>query len=207
MRMTHMHPWQKLEQWSPWLFGIAAVCLLVGLANNGLAYLYDGYGFNEWLGLVLELGRLAALLGTAGLSVQVLARQPRLGQLGRAVASLAVVAVTGLIALATLKAAGILADPIGSLGLIAYVLSVGTFLLVGGGIVRTGAHCRRVGGLLLANVIALLAVFFGRLFVPFGLIATLVPSVQVLLYLSVGHVLRGGSLMTQRTAPATETTP
>jgi hypothetical protein len=198
--------WNELEGWSPRLFVLAAVFLLVGAANSGLAFLGDGYAFNEWLGIILELGRLAALLGTAGLSVRVLTRNERLGNLTRAVASLAVVFVAVLIALATLEVAGVRTDPIGLIGLVAYVLSVGTFLVAGVGIVRTGAHSRRIGGLLLVNVVALLVVFFGRLFVPLDLVATVVPGIQVLLYLSVGYSLRGRSVSTRQTAPATETT-
>jgi hypothetical protein len=199
--------WNRLEQWSPRLFVLAAVFLFVGATNSGLAFLSDGYVFNKWLGIVLELGRLTALLGTAGLSVQVVHRNARMGNLSRAVASLAIVFVTVLIALATLEAAGVLADPIGVIGLVAYVLSVSTFLLVGIGVVRTGAHSRRIGGLLLVNVVALLVVFFGRLFVPLGLVATVVPGIQILLYLSLGYTLRGWSVTTRRLAPASDTPP
>jgi hypothetical protein len=196
-----------LEQWSPWLFAFAAVFLLIGAAHNGLAFLKSGYAFNNWLGLVLEFGRLTALLGAAGLSVKIARQNTWVGNVGRLVASLAVVFVTTLISMATLKAGGVLADPIGVIGLGAYVLSVSTFLVVGIGIVRTNAYSRLIGGLLLANVGALLVVFFGRLFVPLGLVATVMPGIQVLLYLSVGYTLRAQSVTSRQTAPAAETTP
>lgn len=205
MRPTIKHKSNRLEQWCPWLFVLAAVFLLVGTVNSGLAFLSEGYTFNEWLGIVLELGRLAALLGTAGLSIQVVRRNTRLGNLNLAVSSLAVVFVTVLIALATLEAGGLLADSIGVIGLIAYVLSVSTFLVVGFGIIRTGAHTPRIGGLLLVNVIALLVVFFGRLFVPLGLVATVVPGIQILLYLTVGYQLGGRRLRTPWISPTSET--
>jgi hypothetical protein len=195
-----------LEQWSPWLFALGAVFLLVGAAHNGLAFLKSGYAFNNWLGLVLELGRLTALLGAAGLSVRVARQNARLGNLGRIVASLAVVFVTTLITLAALKTAGVLADPIGIVGLGAYALSVSTFLVVGIGIVRTNAYSRLIGGFLLANVGALLVVFFGRLFVPLGLVATVIPGIQVLLYFSVGYTLRSQNVTTRQTAPVADTT-
>ena len=134
--------------------------------------------------------RLAALLGTAGLSVGVVNRSVRLGYLTRAVASLAVVFVTALTAMATLTVAGVLAEPIGIVGLFACVLSVSAFLVVGVGVVRTGAYSRRIGGLLLVNVVALLIVFFGRSVVPLGLVATVVPALVVLLYLGVAYDLR-----------------
>lgn len=190
MVISNKQQWKRLEGWSPRLFILAAVFLLVGAANSGLAFFVDSYTFNEWLGIVLELGRLAALLGTAGLSVGVVNRSVRLGYLTRAVASLAVVFVTALTAMATLTVAGVLADPIGIVGLFACVLSDSAFLVVGVGVVRTGAYSRRIGGLLLVNVVALLIVFFGRSVVPLGLVATVVPTLVVLLYLGVAYDLR-----------------
>lgn len=207
MRKTTKYQWNKLDQWSPGLFIVAAAFLVVGAANSGLAFLNDSYASIEWLNLVLEFGRLAALLGTAGLAARVVNRHAMLGNLTRVVASLAVVFVTILTALATLEVAGILADPIGIVGLVAYVLSVSTFLVAGVAIVRTGAHSRWIGGLLLVNVVALLVVFFGRLVVPLDLVATVVPGIQVLLYLSIGHTLRGRSVLTKQPSPATDTTP
>ena len=207
MVMSSKQQWKRLEGWSPRLFILAAVFLLVGAANSGLAFFVDSYTFNEWLGIVLELGRLAALLGTAGLSVGVVNRSVRLGYLTRAVASLAVVFVTALTAMATLTVAGVLADPIGIVGLFAYVLSVSAFLVVGVGVVRTGVYSRRIGGLLLVNVVALLILFFGRVFVPLGLVATVVPGIQLLLYLSVGYTLRGCSVTAKVAAPTTDTSP
>ena len=207
MAISNKQRWKHLEGWSPQLFILAAVFLLVGAANSGLAFLIDSYTFNGWLGVVLELGRLAALLGTAGLSVGVLNRSIRLGYLTRTVASLAVVFVTALTTMAALTVAGALAEPIGIVGLFAYVLSVSAFLVVGVGVVRTGAYSQRIGGLLLVNVVALLIVFFGRVFVPLGLVATVVPALQVLLYLSVGYTLRSWSVTAQVAAPTTDTSP
>lgn len=203
--MTTKLQWNRLDRWSPRLFILAAAFLLVGAANSSLAFLSDSYASTEWLNLALEFGRLAALGGTAGLAMRVANRNAWLGHLTRAIASLAVVFVTILTALATLEVAGILADPIGILGLVAYVFSVGAFLVAGVAIIRTGAHSRWIGGLLLVNVVALLVVFFGRLFVPLELVATVVPGTQVLLYLGVGHALQGRSMPTRQAAPATDT--
>ena len=197
--------WATLEEWCPRLFILAGVFLLVGAANNGLAFMTDGHPFDEWLGIVLELGRLAALLGTAGVSIEVVRRNSWVGNLNRAVASLAVVSIIVLIALASLDVAGVLADPIGIVGLVAYVLSVSTFLVVGIGVIQTNAHSRRIGGLLLGNVVALLTVFFGRLFVPLGLVATVVPVCQSILYLGIGHNLRNLSVTTRQTTSAMDT--
>jgi putative Mn2+ efflux pump MntP len=181
--------------------------LVVGAVNSGLAFLPNGYSFNEWLGLVLELGRLAALLGAAGLSVQIVKRRPWIGNVTRVIASLAVVFVAALIGLATLETAGILTDPIGVIGLVAYILSVSTFLVVGAAVVWTGSHSRLVGGLLLVNVVALLVVFFGRLLVPLNLLAAVVPVGQVLLYLGISRDLRSRETLASHRTPATDTTP
>lgn len=206
MPITARAQWNRLADWSPWLFVLAALFLLVGAANSGLAYLIDGYAFDRWYGLVLELGRLAALLGTAGVAVEVVDRNATLGNLGRAVASLAVVAVSFLLALATLEVAGVLGDPIGLIGLLAYVLSVSAFLVVGVGVLLTG-HSRSIGALLLCTVLALLVVFFGRQFVTLDLVATVVPGLQVLVYLGVAYELRAGKTATTQSAPASSTAP
>lgn len=203
MLTANSQRWETLEQWSPRLFVLAAVFLLVGAANSGLAFLVEGYRFDAWGGIILEFGRIGALLGTAGLSVGIVNRSARLGALTRAVPSLAVGFVTALTAMAALTVGGVIAEPIGIVGLLAYGVSVSAFLLVGAAIVRTGAYSRRVGGLLLVNVLALLVVFFGRVFVPLNLVATVVPGLQVLLYLGVGYALRERTVMIGQTAPTT----
>lgn len=207
MRLSTTNQWRGLERWSPRLFVLAAGCLLVGAANSGFAFASDGYAFNDWLGIVLEFGRLAALLGTVGVSVAVVRRRERLGRFTRAVATLAAVLIGVLIAMATLTAVGVLAEPVGIVGLVAYLLSVGAFLAVGLAVLATGAHAQVVGGLLLVNVAALLVVFFGRLVVPLELLAAVVPTIQAFLYSGVGYTLRGTSAVTQEPTPATETTP
>lgn len=198
--------WEAFERWSPRLFILAAVFLLVGAANSGLAFLGEDYAFDAWGGVILELGRIAALLGTAGLSAGIVTRSARLGALARAVPSLAVAFVTALTAMVVLTVAGVLVEPVGIVGLLAYVLSVSSFLLVGAAIVRTGAYAGRVGGFLLLNVLALLVVFFGRLFVPLNLVATVIPSLQVLLYIGVAYSLRESVVAAGQTAPTTTDT-
>lgn len=186
---------------------LAAGFLLVGAANNGLAFAVESYAFDEWGVIVLELGRVAALLGTAGLTTGVMARDRRLGYLTRGITVLSVGFVALLTAWASLSVAGGAGDPAAFVGLPAYVLSVGGFLLVGGAVVRTEAYTRRVGWLLLVNVAALLVVFFGRLVVPLGLVATVIPGLQVLLYGSVGYTLHASAEATTETTPATTPTP
>lgn len=199
--------WTTLERWSPRLFVLAGAFLLVGAANSGLAFAFESYAFDAWGAIVLEFGRIAALLGMAGLTVEVMARDGRLGYLTRGVTVLAAGFVALLTAWAALSAAGLTGDPVAVVGLPAYVLSVGSFLLAGGAVVRTDAYARRVGWLLLVNVVALLVVFFGRLVVPLGLVATVVPALQVLLYGSVGYTLHAGVTVSTESTPATKPTP
>lgn len=199
--------WEALEGYSPRLFVLAAALLLVGATNSGLAFVFDSYALDEWGTIVLEFGRIAALLGTAGLTVEVMARDGRLGYLTRLVTALAVGFVTVLTGWASLSVAGVAGFPAAFVGLPAYVLSVSSFLLVGAAVVRTEAYARRVGWLLLVNVLALLVVFFGRLVVPLGLVATVIPACQVLLYGSVGYTLHASVEMTAESAPASKPTP
>lgn len=195
--------WETFERWSPRLFVLAGVFLLVGAANSGLALLVEDYAFDAWGGIILEFGRIAALLGTAGLSMEIVTRSARLGALARAVPSLAVAFVTALTAMVVLTVAGVLVEPVGIVGLLAYVLSVSSFLVVGAAIVRTGAYAGRVGALLLLNVLALLVVFFGRLFVPLNLVAAVIPGLQVLLYLGIASSLREQVVAAGQTVPRT----
>ncbi len=207
MGMFSTRRWADLERWSPRLFVSAGVFLLVGAANSGLAFAFESYAFDAWGAIVLELGRIAALLGLAGLTVEVMTRDSRVGYLTRAVTAMAVGFVTLLTTWAALSVAGLAGDPVAVVGLPAYVLSVGSFLLVGAAVVRTEAYARRVGWLLLVNVVALLVVFFGRLVVPLGLVATVVPALQVLLYGSVGYTLHASVATTTESTPATKPTP
>jgi len=186
---------------------LAGAFLLGGAVTNGLAFAFESYAFDAWGAIVLEFGRIAALLGTAGLTVEVMARDSRLGAVTRVVTALAVGFVSVLTAWAALSMAGVAGEPIAVVGLPAYVLSVGSFLLVGAAIVRTDAYGRHVGWLLVVNVGALLVVFFGRLVVPLGLVATVVPAAQVLLYASVGYSLQAGVETAVDAVPATNPTP
>lgn len=199
--------WASLEQWSPRLFVLAGVFLLVGATNSGLAFVFDSYAVDAWGTIVLEFGRIAALLGTAGLTVEVMARDGRLGYPMRIVTALAVGFVTVLTGWASLSVAGVAGDPAAFLGLPAYLLSVGSFLLAGAAVVRTEAYARWVGWLLLVNVLALFVVFFGRLVLPLGLVATVIPACQVLLYGSIGYSLHASVEMRTESAPSSKPTP
>lgn len=200
-------PWVGIERWSPHLFLLAGVFLIIGALMSGFAFVDQSQLFDDWISLSLEFGRVAALVGTAGLSVKLMRQNTRLGKLSRGVASLAIVSTSVLIVWAMLNAAGLLSDPIPILGVGTYVLSVSTFLLYGVLIIRTRSHTRLVGALLIANVAALLVVFFGRLVLPLGLLAAAIPSFQALVYFGIGHRLRIDHASTRQTAPVSDTSP
>ena len=41
--------WSAIEEWSPRLFVVAGVSLVVGAANSGVAFVSESYAFGEWL--------------------------------------------------------------------------------------------------------------------------------------------------------------
>jgi hypothetical protein len=181
--------WQTLEDWSPKLFFLAAIFSLVYVLNGGLAFLVESYTFNDWLGLAVLLGRWAALSATAGLSVQLVKRSPRLGKASRAVAALAIVVASALLALAILQNAGSAFAFLPVIGISTFALSAITFSLFGVAILRTGAYATLVGGFLLAVALVLLIIFIGQQFVPVGLIGAL-EGLLALLYFGIGYGLQ-----------------
>lgn len=199
--------WETLEQWSQRLFVVAGIFLLIAASNRGLAFLLEDVTFNNWVGLTGLFGRLAALIGTGGLALQLEKRNARLGKLSRAVAGIAVIFTVGLLTLAILKNAGIASPIIAIFGLGTFVLSVITFSLVGVAITRTGAYSMLIGSLLLMVALALLVVFVGQMVVPEGLVGTVMESVLFVLYFGIGYRLRTEHVPVRRTEPVTDTTP
>lgn len=205
--LTDTIPWDSLEQRSSDLFFLASVILLVAAIHRGSAFVLDGFAFNYWLGLTSVLGRLAALLGVAGLSVQIATRNARLGNVGRAVVSLAVVFAVGLLALGILENAGFSTPVIAVFGLGTFLLSVIAFLCFGLAVVRTGAYSTLVGSLLLAAAVALLVVFFGQQALPEHLIGAVIEGVLFGLYLGIGYRLRTERAPGRQADPAADATP
>lgn len=206
MGRTSVLRWDSIERWSPRLFLLAGTFLVIAAVMSGMAFLGHGQLFDDWLILPLELGRLAALTGTFGLSVQLGRHNTGLGKLGGAVAMLAIGLVVALTASALLTTTGLLSVSTPALGVAAFVLSVGTFLLYGFGILRTRSHRTLVGRLLVVNAVALLVVFFGRVLLPLGLLSTVVPGAQALVYVTIGHALRSQHLPTQQSTATPDTT-
>lgn len=190
MAATEDGLFDALAPWSSTLFLLAGVLLLIAAANRGLAVVSDTYAFHDWIGLAVVLGRLAALVGTLGLSVRLVARTSKLGKRSRQVAVLAVVFAAGLLVMAILENAGFSSTFIAVFGLGTFLLSFLTFTVFGVTILRSQAYANAIGGLLLAVAGALLVVFFGQQLVAEEVIGTVVEALLFVLYVAIGLLLR-----------------
>lgn len=201
-------PWESLERRGSSLFLLAGVILLVAAGNYAVPFLMDGVEFNYWVGLTVLVGRLVSLLAVAGLTVQVLDRNPRLGKLSRVVVAAAVLFTTGLLASAILENLGhtLPVLPVFALGTI--LTSILTYSLFGVAILRTGTYSRLVGGLLLVATVALLWGFFSQMVLPerlVGLIGTVAELGLFATHVAIGYQLRTGSGRVDRAKPAADT--
>lgn len=196
---------KSLEQWSPRLFLLGGVFELVFASNNGLAFLMDGFSFVDWLYPTVLLGRVAVLLGIAGLSVRVANRNPRAGKWGRVVLAAALVFTIGVLALSLLHIVGVTTSIIAVFGLGTVGLTVVTYALFGVVILRTGAFSAPTGGLLLAAAVTVLGVFVGLSVLPTRLVGGIGEGVLFVLFIAIWHLLRAESMPTERVEPASKT--
>lgn len=197
--------WASLEQWSVGLFLVGSVLELVFAAINGVAFLTDAFTYRPWISLTVLVARLALLLGIAGLSVQIVNRNPRLGKWARVVVSLAVGFTIGLLVLAALDDFGLFRTPIIAVfGLGTVVLTVLTFALFGVAILRTDSFSPLIGGLLVAASVMLVALFVGLeiLALPTRLAGAIGEGIFFVLFLAIWNALRAESVATD---PSQET--
>jgi hypothetical protein len=207
--MTTTKPalWRILEKRSSKLFFLAGVIFLLTATYRGSAYLVDAVSFNLSIANFMLFGRLAVLLALGGFTVQIADRSPRLARWGRGFVSLAATFTIGLFTLAVLAGLGITTPLIAVFGLGTFVLSFITYSLFGIGIVRTGPYPTRIGGLLLIAAVGLLAVFVGQMFLPTGLIGSVVEGGLSLVYFAMWHLLRSEVAISESMDPAMESTP
>lgn len=185
----HNSRWATLERWSPGLFALGSGMLLVAALHRGLAFALEALAFNDWIGLTGLVGRMAVVIGLAGLSTRVANQSARLGKTGRALAGLTVAFVVVLLAMAIVENLGSEPDVIAVFGLGTFALSVVTYALFGGAILRTGAYSPVIGWLLLVATIALLAVFVGQNLIPEGLIGSIVEGALFIIYAAIAYRL------------------
>lgn len=199
------NPWKWLERRSPRLFLLGGVLVLVFALHNGQVYLTDA-AFEDWLYPAVLLGRLAAFLGVAGLSVRIADRNLRLGRLSRTAVLLAVFSTLGLLVSVLLEQVGLEIRTVAVFGVTTVVLTLVTFGLVGAAILRTGAFSTPVGGLLLVAVVPILAVPFGGAAVPVRLVGAVSETVLFVVFVALGYLLRAEFAPTDRAGSASDTT-
>lgn len=161
MAIVNNRRWRALETWGPVLFLIGFALELVFALNHGAAYLVESVELIEWVYPSVLLGRLAVLLGLAGLSVRLMPRHPRVGMLSRVVLMLAMVFTLGLISLSILDIVGVSTPIIAVFGIGTVVLTVLSFALFGVAGLRTDAYPTVIGGLMLVATLAVLFVLLG----------------------------------------------
>jgi hypothetical protein len=202
--------WYALERRSPRLFLLAGVVLFVGATNYGIAALFAGVAFTDWLGAAVLLGRLVSLLAVAGLTARVAVRDPGVGTLIRAVVVLAVLFTAGAPVGTVLADAAVTAFPVGGMGLGAVVLTVVAYTLLGSAVVRAGSDSPLVGWLLLLAAVGLLSGFFALMAFPEGRLDAVGAVTEVVLsvtHLAIGYRLRAEEGPTDRTGPPSEAVP
>lgn len=184
-----MTSWESLEQWTPRLFFIAGIILLVAAVNYAVTFLVDSIEFSAWVGLTVLIGRVVSLVGVAGLSVWIVNRKPRLGKLTRVVVSLAIFITIGLLVSAILRNLGFEPPLTSVLGLGTVALSIITYTLFGALLVRSDGPSRLIGGLLLIAAVALLFALFGRIALPLGVVGIVAEGVLFLTHIAMGYRL------------------
>jgi len=197
--------WESLEKWSPRLFLLGGGLILIFALHNGQVFLTDTT-FKDWIYPTVILGRLAVFLGIAGLSVRMVNHSPRFGKPGRVVVAVAVVSAIGLLVLGILAQIGVSTPIIAVFGIGTAVLTVITYALFGVAIIRTGAFSTLIGGLLLAAIVPILTVFFGRIVLPVRLLGAISESALFVIFVVIGYLLRTEFTPTDRAGPTGDTT-
>lgn len=196
MAIVNDQRWRALETWGPKLFLVGFALELVFALNHGAAYLVESVEFIDWIYPSVLLGRLAVLLGLAGLSVPLTARHPRLGKLSRIVLALAMVFTLSLISLSILDTVGILsftdfvATPlIAVFGIGTVVLTILSFALFGVAGLRTDAYPTVIGGLMLVATLAILFVLLGSGTFSTNVRGAVGEGVNAIAFLAIWYVL------------------
>ena len=181
---------ESLEAWSSKLFFLASVILFATAAYRGSAYLIESITYSGLPGNAMLFGRLAALLGVGGLTVEIAKQSSRLGKVSRVLVSLAVAFALILWIVATLNDMGITTALYPLFGLGTAILSLLTYEVVGIAIIRTGVHSKLIGSLLVVAGITLIALLVGLQIFPKGLIGTIGEGTLFMLYFAMGYRLR-----------------
>jgi hypothetical protein len=204
--------WKSLEKWTPQLFLVAGVILVVASANYAMTVLLDSVTFNSWVGLTVVIGRWVSLLGIAGLSIGIANRSRRVGILSRVVVSLAILFTTGLLVTAILSNVGVTTPLSAIFGPGTILLSIVTYATFGIGILRTDAYSTLIGGLLLVMTVGLLWGFIGQIALGetetmLGIIGTTAEAILFATNLAIGYRLGTELELRGSAEPASDTIP
>jgi hypothetical protein len=188
--VTNATRWESLEQWSPSLFLVGFAFELVFAVNHGAAALVEGISFIDGLYPTVLLGRLAVLLGLAGLSVRIVNTNSQFGKLSRGVVSLAALFTVGLLSLSVLTVVGITTPIIAVFGIGTVLLTILTFLLFSVAGIRTDAYPAIVGGLLLVATLAVIGVLVSQGVLSTNVRGAVGEGINATVFLAIWYVLR-----------------
>jgi len=197
--------WHTLERISPQLFLVGFVLELAFAAVHGAAYLVEGFSFIQWLYPTVILGRLAVLLGLAGMTAR-LARggYDRVKTASRVILALAIVSTTGLMTLSTLIQFGVETQVIAVFGMSTVLLTLLTLTLFGVVGVATDAYPTVIGVLLLISTAAVLFVLFGQGTFSVDFRGAVGEGVNAAVFLAIWHLLSTESEARSPRGPAAD---
>lgn len=203
--------WDSLEDYSSTLFIAAGVVLIVYVGLLGYQAFIDStmnFHDNE-ASVVGPAGFCLGAIGLLGLYPAVRDRSPKVAGAGAVVAALGavgwfVIAASGLADLAGIEAPAWLQ----AVGFAAFLEMLVGFPLLGIASLRTDAHSRLLGLLLMAPAIIFGAMIAsGALTGGSGMGAVIISSGLTMVHLGVGYLLRAGGAPADHAEPAAETAP
>lgn len=188
---------ESLEKHVPSLLIVTGVLYVLAAVNTGIVFVNAGYEYETVSSPLLLLGLLASFLALIGISSRALERSPGLAKVTSIVTSLALLMVVALLVLGIGEELGVIAStpvPVALVGLFSFILS---FTLAGVTVLRSSIYGQLVGGLLIAEAVALVLVFVIPVVVYQGSApeeATIgIELTQALIVLWAGLHIRGGT--------------
>lgn len=191
-----------VEERAPTLFLIAGGLLVILGANQALKT-FVGTSYPVVQNFVGPAGFLVGVIGLFGLYPALADRTPKLARAAAAVATILLAGWVAIIGMSLARAAGIISESGGPLAVVPFVVIASmilTFALFGVTSLRTGAHPRPIGALLLVEAAMFLLLVLNA--APF----VLIDVGHVLAFVGVGVTLRTGGVPTESGEPATDAT-
>lgn len=186
--------WSALEEWSPTIYLVAGLVLVVYVSLLGYQAFVDpsvNFHDNE-AGIVGPVGFAIGFIGLLGLTPSLSAVRPRLAKVGSVLAAIAVIGWT-VIALSGIASQAGVEPPtaiqaLGFLGMLGMIFGYAVF---GIGMLRTNTGPRRLGTLLLAPPVLFVLLAIGNAVTGGTAVgAVLISSGLCLTHLGLGVILR-----------------